>query len=94
MPGVGHDLVIGINRHDGNDQIVTLPSSVRLRHTHIIGATGTGKSTLLLSMISQDIINGNGIAVLDPHGDLIESILTYIPAEGQLKGHPDCDFSL
>lgn len=77
----GHELVLGINTHHGHEQVVTLPSSVRLRHTHIIGATGTGKSTLLLSMIGQDITKGNGIAVLDPHGDLIESILTYIPLE-------------
>ena len=76
-----HDFVLGINTHHGHEQVVTLPSSVRLRHTHIIGATGTGKSTLILSMIAQDIKNGNGIAVLDPHGDLIESILTYIPRE-------------
>ncbi|MBS1618358.1 MAG: type IV secretion system DNA-binding domain-containing protein [Bacteroidetes bacterium] len=46
---------------------------------HVIGATGTGKSTLLQSCIVQDIHLGNGIAVLDPHGDLIESILPYIP---------------
>ena len=76
-----HNFVLGINTHHGQEQVVTLPSSVRLRHTHIIGATGTGKSTLILSMIAQDIKNGNGIAVLDPHGDLIESILTYIPKE-------------
>ncbi len=48
---------------------------------HIIGATGTGKSTLLLSLITQDIQQGNGLCVLDPHGDLIETILRYIPEE-------------
>jgi len=48
---------------------------------HIIGATGTGKSTLLLKMIIQDIENGLGIGVLDPHGDLIDRILGYIPEE-------------
>ena len=49
----------------------------------MIGATGTGKSTLLQSCIVQDIILGNGVAVLDPHGDLIESILPYIPEHRQ-----------
>ncbi|MBL7837027.1 MAG: type IV secretion system DNA-binding domain-containing protein [Bacteroidetes bacterium] len=77
----GHALCLGINEHNGQKQLVTVPSSLRLRHTHIIGATGTGKSTLFLSMISQDIVCGNGLAVLDPHGDLIESILPYIPKE-------------
>lgn len=76
----GHKLILGVNSHHGNDTVVTVPSSLRLRHTHIIGATGTGKSTLLLSMIVQDIVQDSGFAVLDPHGDLIETILTYIPS--------------
>jgi hypothetical protein len=77
----GHDFVLGINEHHGQRQNVSVPASLRLRHTHIIGATGTGKSTLLLSMIAQDMKQGNGLAVLDPHGDLIESILSYIPRD-------------
>ncbi len=48
---------------------------------YILGATGTGKSTLLLSMINQDIENGKGLCVIDPHGDLIEKILPTIPEE-------------
>lgn len=76
-----HPFVIGVNEHQGQQLPVTVPSHVRLRHTHLIGATGTGKSTLLLSMIAQDIANGNGLAVLDPHGDLIESVLNHIPRD-------------
>ena len=75
----GHSFVLGANIYHGYEQIVSVPASLRLRHTHIIGATGTGKSTLLLSMIAQDMKQGNGLAVLDPHGDLIESILAYVP---------------
>ena len=52
----------------------------RRRHTYIVGKTGMGKSTLLLNMIVQDIRHGNGVALLDPHGDLAEKILDYIPA--------------
>ena len=70
-----------MNDHHGHEQAVSVPASLRLRHTHVIGATGTGKSTLLLSMISQDMQLGNGLAVLDPHGDLIEAILAYVPRE-------------
>jgi len=77
----GHNLVLGINEHQGKEKLVTVNSQQRLRHTHLIGATGTGKSTLLHSMIVSDIKQGNGIAVLDPHGDLIESILAYIPVQ-------------
>lgn len=48
----------------------------RLSHMYIIGRTGVGKSTLLETMIRQDIRNGEGLTLLDPHGDLVESIAT------------------
>ena len=51
----------------------------RRRHTYIVGKTGMGKSTLLLNCLVQDIWNGNGVALLDPHGDLAERLLDYIP---------------
>jgi hypothetical protein len=53
----------------------------RLRHMYMIGKTGTGKSSLFLNMIIQDILNGNGVGVIDPHGELIRDILDYIPEE-------------
>jgi hypothetical protein len=77
----GYDFVLGINQHQGKEKEVTLASSQRLKHMHIIGATGTGKSTLILNLIMQDIQAGRGVAVLDPHGDLIESILARITNE-------------
>ncbi len=77
----GHQLVLGLNEHHGKTKPVTISDSHRLKHMHVIGATGTGKSTFILSLIVQDIQNGKGLAVLDPHGDLIESILAYIPAQ-------------
>lgn len=75
----GADFCLGRNTHHDFEGIVTLTPQQRLKHMHVIGATGTGKSTLLQSCIVQDIHLGNGITVLDPHGDLIESILPYIP---------------
>lgn len=51
----------------------------RLHHIYVIGKTGTGKSTLLLNMAISDIERGNGFALIDPHGDIAESILDYIP---------------
>lgn len=51
----------------------------RLRHLWIIGKTGSGKSTLLSNLICQDIQRGAGFALLDPHGDLVETVLPFIP---------------
>src|ERR1019366_9365069 len=73
-------LLLGANEHAGKTVEVRLSAEQRTRHTHIIGASGTGKSTLLFNLISQDIQNGEGVAVLDPHGDLIDRILGIIPA--------------
>lgn len=53
----------------------------RRRHFYIVGQTGTGKTSLLREMIRQDILKGHGVAVIDPHGDLIESTLANIPKE-------------
>lgn len=77
----GGVIQLGTNEHDGETVPVSLTVEARLRHTYVVGASGTGKSTLLLSMISQDIEAGDGFAVLDPHGDLIEDILARIPPE-------------
>ena len=51
----------------------------RRRHMYVIGKSGMGKSTLLENMVIQDINKGRGLAVVDPHGDLAEKILSYIP---------------
>jgi hypothetical protein len=51
----------------------------RLRHMYLIGKSGTGKSTLLETMMTQDIMNGEGVGILDPHGETVEKILERIP---------------
>jgi hypothetical protein len=76
---LGHKTIIGENIHNGKKTEITLSPEQRIKHTYIIGASGTGKSTLLLNMIIQDIRNGEGVGVLDPHGDLIDKVLGYIP---------------
>lgn len=53
----------------------------RLNHIYCIGKTGTGKSTLLFNMAISDIQRGNGICLIDPHGDIAERILDYVPQE-------------
>jgi type IV secretory pathway TraG/TraD family ATPase VirD4 len=56
----------------------------RRAHMYVVGKTGTGKSTLLETMICQDIKAGQGLALLDPHGDLVERILSCIPEERKI----------
>lgn len=74
-----HALVLGENSHAGKTVRVGLSPDQRSRHAYLIGASGTGKSTLLLNMIVQDLRSGEGLAVLDPHGDLIDQVLGYVP---------------
>ena len=75
---LGHDYCIGLNVHQGIEGEVTLTDEQRLRHMHIIGATGTGKSTLLHALMMEDTVLGNGFMCLDPHGDLIDMLLDTI----------------
>lgn len=51
----------------------------RLRHLWVLGKTGSGKSSLLASLVAQDLARGNGLALLDPHGDLVETALLHTP---------------
>jgi hypothetical protein len=72
-------LILGENVYGGETRVVRLNSDQRTQHVHVIGASGTGKSTFLFNCIKQDIEAGEGLAVLDPHGDLIDKILEIIP---------------
>ncbi|MEO0857670.1 MAG: type IV secretion system DNA-binding domain-containing protein [Bacteroidota bacterium] len=60
------------------DETLSLSTSDRLKHLHVLGATGTGKSNFLLSLIKQDLEAGHGFALLDPHGDLVEGVATLL----------------
>ncbi len=80
----GEGVLLGVNRHQGTEREVRLPSGLRLRHAYVVGASGTGKSTLLLSMTTQDIARGEGVGLIDPHGDLADEVLARIP-DARLK---------
>lgn len=71
--------VIGVSEAHGKSIDVCLPEEVRDRHTYIVGKSGTGKTTLIESIALQDIKNGFGCAVIDPHGDMIQHIIERIP---------------
>lgn len=75
------DIYFAKNTYGGADTQIGLTKDERRRHVYIIGATGTGKSTMLLSMIKQDIDNNKGLAIIDPHGDLTDQIISVIPKE-------------
>lgn len=74
-------LLIGLNKYRGETKEVRIKNSDRTRHFYIIGKSGAGKSALISYMARQDIANGQGVAVVDPHGDLVEDILKYVPKE-------------
>lgn len=72
-------ILIGENRFFGFDQSVFISEDTRRQHAYIVGQTGTGKTTLMKTMISSDMEAGNGIAVIDPHGEFFNDILSIIP---------------
>lgn len=74
-------IIIGNNVYRGEKKEIRFQKKDRSRHHYIIGKSGSGKSALLSYMARQDIINGDGVCVIDPHGDLVDDILTYIPKE-------------
>jgi type IV secretory pathway TraG/TraD family ATPase VirD4 len=64
---------------NGFGEAVVIKTKDRRQHVYILGKTGAGKSTLIKNMAIQDIRNGAGVAVVDPHGDLAEDLLRFIP---------------
>lgn len=79
IPSTG--LYLGKSSFRGMVKPIYMSDTDRRRHMYIIGKTGTGKSEFLKDMIMQDIRDGKGLAVIDPHGDLVEDILPMIPTQ-------------
>ncbi|MEK7149799.1 MAG: type IV secretory system conjugative DNA transfer family protein [Patescibacteria group bacterium] len=69
----------GVSIFRGEEKPVFIADEDRRRHVYTIGQTGTGKSTMLVNMAIDDIKKGKGVAIVDPHGDLIEKILSLMP---------------
>lgn len=74
-------VLLGVNSYRGRDTDIRLSREDRMRHFYVIGQTGTGKTNILLNMITQDIQNGDGVCYIDPHGTDIQTILSRIPPE-------------
>jgi len=73
------DVYFGKNSYGNTNTDIGLTDDDRSRHVYIIGQTGSGKSTVMYHMASDDIHKGRGVAVIDPHGDLAEDLLAIVP---------------
>ena len=74
-------VVIGVNRYSTAETPIHFAKEDRVRHFYEIGQTGTGKTVLIKNMIVQDIENGDGVCMIDPHGSDIQDILGQVPPE-------------
>ena len=81
LPKIGEKDIsgFGITNYHNNFVPFGIKRSDRRRHLYTVGKSGVGKTKLLELLINEDLRNGEGIAVLDPHGDLIDSIMRFIP---------------
>lgn len=74
-------LLLGYNVFRGAKKPIRLDLYDRQRHMYVVGQTGTGKSTFLENLALQDMLNGNGFAFVDPHGDVVEKLISMVPKE-------------
>ena len=73
--------LLGINKYRGESHEIRLTKPDRLRHLYTIGQTGTGKSVFLKNLAVQDILAGNGVCFIDPHGSDVQDVLAAVPKE-------------
>lgn len=73
--------MLGYNIFRGTKKRINLDHEDRRRHIYAVGQTGTGKSTFLENLALQDMLNGNGFAFIDPHGDVVENLMAKVPKE-------------
>jgi len=72
-------IILGHNVYRGKDTIIRIKDDDRRRHLYVIGKSGTGKSAFISNLARQDIEAGHGVCVIDPHGDLVDDVLSYVP---------------
>ena len=75
------DVTFAKNTYGGEETLIGLTQDQRARHMVVWGGTGNGKTTLILEMLKQDMLNGKGVAFVDPHGDAAEKALLLVPKE-------------
>ncbi len=74
-------ILLGYNTYRGIKTEIHMLKKDRSRHHYVIGKSGTGKSVFLSYLARQDVQAGEGVCVIDPHGDLVEDILMYVPKD-------------
>lgn len=74
-------ITLGYSEYRGHRTMIKMKEQDRRRHTYIIGKSGSGKTELMKSLVKQDIENGKGVCVIDPHGDFAEDVLGFVPKE-------------
>lgn len=74
-------MVLGRVQYRSDDRTFGLTAEDRRRHLYVVGRTGVGKTTLLENLIRSDIAAGRGVCLIDPHGDLAETIIASIPSK-------------
>lgn len=74
-------ILLWVNVYRNRYTPVYMKRKDRTRHHYIIGKSGTGKSVYISMLARQDIWKGDGVCVIDPHGDLVQEILEYVPKE-------------
>ena len=74
-------VLIGINEFRGEKKEIRLSTEDRRRHVYVIGSTGMGKSVFMRNIAYQDMLDGRGFAFIDPHGDVVEELLSMVPKE-------------
>ncbi|HUD08838.1 MAG TPA: DUF87 domain-containing protein, partial [Candidatus Saccharimonadales bacterium] len=74
-------ITLGFNDYRGVETVIRHAEDDRRRHFYVVGQTGTGKSTMMEEMVKQDIKNGKGVCVIDPHGEFVDHVLECVPKE-------------
>src|SRR5438034_1169218 len=74
-----HIMQVFLGTKQRDNSVVSIPGDVRRKHMAIFGKSGVGKTTLMRNMILADLLAGNGVTVVDPHGSLIDELLQVIP---------------
>ncbi|WP_309400018.1 type IV secretory system conjugative DNA transfer family protein [Cerasicoccus maritimus] len=74
-------VVVGLARNTGVDVPIRIPSELRERTVHLMGSSGSGKTSVMIHMALQDVAEGHGLVFIDPHGDAVKDILTRLPEE-------------
>lgn len=79
LPAEG--VLLGVSEYRNHEYPVRIKQQDRRRHMYIIGKSGTGKTEMMKAMVQQDIEEGRGVCVIDPHGDFADDALEFIPKE-------------